>query len=170
MQSEEVQEVCAGRLDLGCGQTSTWRARASQGLSLLIWFFVCLFVFKIWKSYTHLFAAWCTYHTTEIPPCSKVIRFSYTCRGICDPLRSKPQDSRGSTSVPGRMFSSSYISGNHEGMTACLGSSDLLQVSGEKSCYSGSALVFQLHFTSSVGQSLEDAVNYPSLGQREPES
>lgn len=41
---------------------------------------------------------------------------------------------------------------------------------GEKSCYPDSALVFQLHFTFSTGQNLEDAVPHPSLGQREPEN
>lgn len=73
------------------------------------------------------------------------------------------------TSVPGRMFSS-YTSGKHEGMAACPGQSTSASGEfGERSCYSGSSLVFQLHFTSSVEQSLEDAVTYPSLGQREPE-
>lgn len=69
-------------------------------------------------------------HITQLrfPPCSKGIRFSYTGRGtvrrwICDPLRSRPQDLRGATSVPERMFSSSYTSGNHEGVTACPGQS-----------------------------------------------
>lgn len=58
----------------------------------------------------------------------------------------------------------------HEGMTACPEQS--ISASGEfgeKSCYSGSALVFQLHFTSSTGQSLEDSVTYPSLEQKDPE-
>lgn len=74
------------------------------------------------------------------------------------------------TSVLGRMFSSSSTSGNHEGMRACPGQSTSASGEfGEKSCYSGSAGVFHLHFPSSVGQSLEDAVTYPSLGQRGPE-
>lgn len=74
------------------------------------------------------------------------------------------------TSVPGRMLSSSYTSGNHEGMTACPGQSTSASGEfGERSCYPGSSLVFQLRFTSSIGQSLEDAVTYSSLGQREPE-
>lgn len=61
--------------------------------------------------------------------------------------RSKPQDPRVATSVPGRMFSSSYTSGNHEGMTACPGQSTSASGEfGEKSCYSGKCSCFPASF------------------------
>lgn len=95
--------------------TSTWRA--SQGLSLLDFFFFSRFERDRLVSLQH-----CV-HTTQLrlPPCSIVIRFSYTCRGtvrrwICDPLRSRPQDPRDTTSEPGRMFSSSYTSWRDDSM------------------------------------------------------